>query len=223
MQPYVIKQGDYLASLADKFDFDADTVWNDPANAELRDLRKDPNMLCATDILQIPDQTNKEPKTFSLKMGQTNTFVSQSSMVTVNVRFTSCLCLTCDGQPLKGEPYEVEGAVVPPGSLTDEGYFIATVPTTTTELTVTLTNRNEVYKIKIGHLDPANTETGAWQRLAMLGFVDSPTLDDDSEDDNSLRLDLRYALWEFQRSHGIPMTANLDDATVAKLVERVGQ
>jgi hypothetical protein len=223
MQPYVIKQGDYLASLADKFDFDADTVWKDPANAELRDLRKDPNMLCATDILQIPDQTNKEPKTFSLKTGQTNTFVSQSSMVTVNVRFASCLCLTCDGQSLKGEAYEVAGADVPPGNLTDEGYFTATVPTTTTELAVTLTDRNEVYRIKIGHLDPANTPTGALQRLAMLGFVDSPAIDEAGEDDNGLPIDLRYMLWEFQRSHGIPMTADLDDATAAKLVERIGQ
>jgi hypothetical protein len=88
---------------------------------------------------------------------------------------------------------------------------------------VTLTNRNEVYRIKIGHLDPANTPTGAWQRLAMLGFADSPSLDDAGEDDNDLPLELRYMLWEFQRSHGIPMTADLDDATAAKLVERAGR
>jgi hypothetical protein len=38
LQPYVIKQGDHLALLAYKFGFDADTVWNDPKNAQLRQL-----------------------------------------------------------------------------------------------------------------------------------------------------------------------------------------
>ncbi len=55
MQPYVIKQGDYLTALADRFDFDADSVWNDDANKDLRDLRDDPTILCAADVLYIPD------------------------------------------------------------------------------------------------------------------------------------------------------------------------
>jgi hypothetical protein len=35
----VIRKADYLAFLAHRFDFDADTVWNDGANAGIRTLR----------------------------------------------------------------------------------------------------------------------------------------------------------------------------------------
>ena len=35
MKPYVVKQGDYLNKLAHRLCFDAEKVWNDPANAEL--------------------------------------------------------------------------------------------------------------------------------------------------------------------------------------------
>ena len=55
MQPYVIRQGDFLAKLAHRFGFDADTVWNDAANTKLGDARTDPNILAPTDILYIPD------------------------------------------------------------------------------------------------------------------------------------------------------------------------
>jgi hypothetical protein len=222
MQPYVIKQGDYLAALADRFDFDADSVWNDDANKDLRDLREDPTMLCATDVLYIPDQVDKVPVTHALTVGSTNSFTTDSSVVTLNVRFASCVCLACGGSGLSGEAYEVEGADLPPGALDGDGCFTATVPTTTTDLLVKLTNRNESYRIRIGYLDPANTQTGAWQRLAMLGFVDTPDLPED-EDDEGLSTELRSALWEFQRSYDLDLTADLDDPTTAKLVEQVGQ
>ncbi len=54
MQPYVIRQGDFLLKLAHKFGFDADSVWSDPSNSALRTLRSDPNILSPGDILYIP-------------------------------------------------------------------------------------------------------------------------------------------------------------------------
>jgi hypothetical protein len=210
MQPYVIKIGDYVALLAYQFGFDADTVWNDPANDALRQLRPDPNVLCPTDILYIPDQNDKQPAMQTLTTGQANNFVANSQMVTVSVHFSSCICFACEGQPLKGEAYEVEGASVDPGALDDDGNFTATIPTSTQEFTVKLTNRNEMYTIKVGYLDPPATLTGAWQRLAMLGFTDSPTLVSEDGYDDGITPDVQYALWEFQWSNDIPMTAVLD-------------
>ena len=154
VQPYIICQGDYLLKLAYKFDFDPDGVWNDPSNADLRQLRPDPNMLLATDQLNIPDQVDKVPVTYELSTGQTNSFVAQSQLVTVSVRFTSCLCFTCDGQPLQGEAYEVEGADIDPGTLDGDGNFVATIPTTVQQFVVKLTGRKENYVVKVGHLDP---------------------------------------------------------------------
>src|SRR5580658_7026888 len=75
MQPYVIKQGDYLAALAYRFGFDANAVWNDDKNAELRQARPNPNVLYPSDILYIPDQVDKKPVMHTLTTGATNPFV----------------------------------------------------------------------------------------------------------------------------------------------------
>jgi len=58
LQPYVVLQGEYLAMLAYKLGFDANAVWNDPKNQQLRDagkLSQDPNVLWPTDVIYIPD------------------------------------------------------------------------------------------------------------------------------------------------------------------------
>ena len=55
-KPYVVKAGDYTKKLAHTLGFDADEVWNDPKNAELKKLRKDPDMLVAGDVLFVPEK-----------------------------------------------------------------------------------------------------------------------------------------------------------------------
>jgi hypothetical protein len=72
VQPYVIRQGDYLALLAYKFGFDADAVWNDPKNADLRKIRSDPNMLWPTDVpapSQPPPSSSVPPSSPSSSPG----------------------------------------------------------------------------------------------------------------------------------------------------------
>ncbi len=45
MRPYVVRQGDYLVKLAFVHGFDAEEVWNDPKNEEIRGRRADHNIL----------------------------------------------------------------------------------------------------------------------------------------------------------------------------------
>ena len=59
MEPYVIRQGDYLLQVAHTFGFDADTVWNDDKNSDLARLRPDHNILRPGDILYIPDNKSR--------------------------------------------------------------------------------------------------------------------------------------------------------------------
>jgi ribosomal protein L16 Arg81 hydroxylase len=87
MQPYIICEGDYLAKLAHQFGFDADTVWNDPKNAQLQQVRPNPNILLPGDVLYIPDQTVAKPQQ-SVTTGTTNTFVTDTPTVTITVQFT---------------------------------------------------------------------------------------------------------------------------------------
>jgi hypothetical protein len=55
MKRYIIRQGDFLARLAHRHGFDAESVWNHPSNAALVKLRPDPDQLCPGDELSIPD------------------------------------------------------------------------------------------------------------------------------------------------------------------------
>ncbi|MFV2090474.1 MAG: peptidoglycan-binding domain-containing protein, partial [Pseudomonadales bacterium] len=52
---YSVKQGDCISSIAFKSGFRPDTVWNHSENAELKNLRKDPNVLAPGDSVFIPD------------------------------------------------------------------------------------------------------------------------------------------------------------------------
>jgi hypothetical protein len=72
-QPYVVGQGDYLLRIAHRLGFDPDVVWQDDVNSSLRQLRKDPNIRCPTDVLFVP--TPKDPPSHQLVTGSTNTFM----------------------------------------------------------------------------------------------------------------------------------------------------
>jgi N-acetylmuramoyl-L-alanine amidase len=164
MQPYVIKQGDYLALLAYTFDFDADTVWNDPANADLRKLRPDPNVLRPTDILYIPDQVDKKPTMHPLVTGQTNTFVSDPPTIDVCLKFAdpsraSQAFTISELESLAGLTTKPDGTVT------------FKVPVSLQLFTIVFTNDGAVFNCKTGYLDPISGLSGVVQRLQNLGYL----------------------------------------------------
>ena len=57
---YVVKKGDCLTSISEAAGHFWETVWNDPANEELKTEREDPNVLMPGDKLTIPDLRKKE-------------------------------------------------------------------------------------------------------------------------------------------------------------------
>jgi hypothetical protein len=186
MEPYVIKQGDYVARLAYKFGFDADEIWNDPANGDLQALRKDQNILWPTDILHIPDQVDKEPATFPLVTGQTNTFVCDTPTVSITIKFTDT--------SLAGQPFTVPE--VP--SLTDQttgadGSVTLPIPVTLDTFTIAFTQSGATFEFKPGGLDPMDTLSGVFQRLYNLGF-----LGDDASADPLDVGEIRVALRAFK-------------------------
>ncbi len=183
MQPYVLKQGDYLANLAHRFGFDADAVWNDPANAELRQLRPNPNILWPSDILYIPDQVSKKAETYPLAAGQMNAFVTSPPTVTVTVRFTA-------------SSFASQGFTVPEQEqltgLTTTGDGTATfdIPVTLSEFTIVFTESGTTFSFGVGHLDPIDTLSGVAQRLQNLGYL-SPKTEISTDNVDAIRVGLR--------------------------------
>ena len=162
MKPYVIKQGDYLLKLAHHLGFDADTVWNDDANAELKDARKDPDMLQAGDILMVPDEPKKQ---LDLKKETENNFVAAVPKIAVS------LAVTDDDEPLANEAYVVEGLGDDEERTTDaDGFVSFEAPVHVREVTVRFVDVDLAFRVGIGELDPIDTDAGVRMRLTQLGF-----------------------------------------------------
>jgi len=190
MQPYVIKQGDFLAKLAHRFQFDGDSVWNDPANDDLRKVRSDSNALLPTDILYIPDQTGKEPAWFDLAVGSTRVFTSDPPEVDIGLRFVDS---DCASQSITVDEYpHLEGL-----KTDDQGKVTISVPVTTELITVTFGELAKSFAFVIGHLDPIETPTGVFQRLQNLGYIPSAATFDPQELSS-----LDSAVLAFRRAQG---------------------
>jgi len=196
MQPYVIKQGDYLAKLAYTLSFDADTVWNDDKNADLRKLRPDPNFLWPTDVLYIPDSVDQPPAMQSLTTGSANNFVSDAPTTSVSIRFS--------GAPLASQPYTVQELPQLTGLTTGgDGTATFSIPITLERFTIAFTASGATFTFDAGHLDPLNTLSGVVQRLQNLGYI---AVDYPLDDPPDLEL-LRAALRAFKADQGGPSSA----------------
>ncbi|MGA2451390.1 MAG: LysM peptidoglycan-binding domain-containing protein [Polyangiaceae bacterium] len=168
MEPYVIRQGDTLATLAYRFGFDADVVWNDPKNDDLRKRRSDPNILKPTDILYIPERASAP--SFTLVTGTMNSFVSYEPTVPIHVHFVDRRLAS---QPLTvGELEDLTGL-----STDSSGWAKFDAPVTLRTATVTFPEVPFTCTLRVGQLDPINTLSGSYQRLRNLGYIDA-TYDD---------------------------------------------
>jgi N-acetylmuramoyl-L-alanine amidase len=196
--PYVIRQGDYLVKLAARMGFDAATVWGDPKNKALADLRGDMNILRPGDVIYLPDPV--PPVWLPANVGATNVYTAEGATCEVT------LTLQYAGQPLVGASFTVE-ELPGLGTLTTGGggNVTLTVPLNLVAVTLDFPDLGVAQRLRIGHLDPLTTPSGQLGRLRNLGFAADGAFD--SEQDA-----LSDAVETYQRMSKVDVTGELDAA-----------
>ena len=215
-----VRQGEHISRIAEIYGFfDYRTIWDHSENAALRALRTSPNVLYPGDEVYVPE---KQQKSVRRPTTAVHTFTVRRSPLKLRVR-----ALDFAGRPfagparpsIEGEPEELEldgdgvvevairraaavGDLLLPGAPAEDG-------DTEAEEAEPLLRAD----LRIGVLDPIDTETGQNARLINLGYLDGPV--DGPFHDAVLRL----AVENFQVDNDLPFTGEIDDATRAKLVE----
>ena len=207
MKPHLVRQGEHLALLALRMGFDADKVWKAAENKSLRDAGRLPEILAAGDVLFVPSEPDG-PK-LKVKPKTTNSYTATIPKVSVTLTL-----LDETRKPFASKSYTVYGAGEPIEDTTDgNGNAKLTLPVDVTEVTLELDDSGHRFHIRVGHLDPLETPSGAMQRLVHLGYLSSARLHLDAIED----LIVRNAIMAFQRAQAIDVTGIVDAATQSAL------
>jgi len=161
-----VQQGECLLSLAYEEGLPWDRIWNDPANRELKDKRKQPGILCPGDSVSIPEPRPRQEKGNTEEKHR----FRMRSKVELRVHVHEI-----DGAPRADLPYYVEIDGRKYRGLTKktdkDGLCVAHVPANAVRGSLVVGEQEDVYDLWIGYLDPAVTVTGLHARLENVGFT----------------------------------------------------
>lgn len=250
---HIVQSGEHIGVIANGFGFENfSELWDHPNNAALKERRKSPFLLAPGDELFIPDRTLL---VFSRSTAASHDFKINIDRIQLQLRL-----LGQDSKPLKDAPVKLQveppetGAASSQGEqklVTDgAGKLIAEISKTC--IVGGLVVGGLQYELKIGGLDPIDTETGLAQRLTNLGYFVPPFEDGVVQDARSdapppgegapdaaagsnagaageepppppTSDELRSAIEEFQCDQGLKVNGKKDDAALlAKLKELHG-
>jgi hypothetical protein len=200
---YIVKSGDCISSLASQYGFLWETIWN--ANPELRNLRNNPNVLMAGDVVLIPDKVVKE---FACDTDQLHKFVIKGE------RAKFRLIVERYGIPLANRRFVLSVSPdVFKGTTDDNGLLEVSIDPTVMSGHLWMPDDNLECDLEMGYLDPVEETTGVQHRLHNLGFYVGE-LDGVASDE------LHNAIADFQTSVGLDGTGELDDTTTQTLFLR---
>lgn len=219
MRSYVVRQGDYLTKLAFVHGFDVEEVWNDPANRDLKELRRDHNILAPGDVLQIP----LKPKNgLPFTRGTTNRYTAMVPRVSLHLHFQSSCGRFANAK------FAIEGGATPTEGITDgEGRVELSVAVHAAEVQVVFPELDRRFTVLVGGMDPVTEISGVKARLAQLGYLLAnpcelfgvpPPGESEIDPDNYNDAWLAAAVQAFQTANELSPTGVIDDATRAALV-----
>ncbi len=207
---YEVQQGDCVGSIAYEHGFFWQTLWNLAENAQLKQTRKDPNVLYPGDLLTVPAlRLKEEPGATEAR----HMFCLKGVPEVFRLRL-----LNAWGKPRANIEYVlwIEG-VSWRGTTDADGELQHPIPPNAREgrLIIGQGEGREEIALALGHLDPVAEITGVQMRLQNLGFGCG-------EPDGKSDAEMSSALAHFQRSAGLQASGKLDDATRQELQQRHG-
>ncbi|MEZ5426528.1 MAG: peptidoglycan-binding domain-containing protein [Pyrinomonadaceae bacterium] len=199
-----IKQGESVISLSEEYGLFADTIWNHPENAKLKEKRKNMNILMPGDILFIPD---KRPKEVSRPTNNVHKFKRKGLPALFRLQLFDI------EEPRANQDYilEVDGQEYE-GRTDSRGVLEQTLPAGSKKGLLTIGPDEFRLKIDFGYLDPINEIAGVKKRLTNMGYDCGKA---DSQLDEKTKRQLRL----FQKRFDLEQTGEADSQTLKKLEE----
>ena len=210
MPRYTVKQGDCIMSIAEEYGFLWETIWNFPDNADLKELRKDPNILHPGDVVVIPEKT---PRKESAPVDQLSQYVKKTPKAQVRLRL-----LDLKRQPRAGVDYTATVDGVSSSGTSDwDGYITIVAPPDARQLKLKVTEGPKIdeYTLPLGSIDPIEELSGIQHRLTNLGYSCG-------SEQGTLGENTRSSLRAFQKEMNLNVTGEADDATREKLKQLHG-
>ncbi len=204
---YQVKQGDCISSIAFENGFFPDTIWNHPNNAELKEKRKDPNVLMPGDIVFVPDIRVKE---VSEPTNQVHKFKCKNTPKQFQIQ------LMCLGNPMKDMAYKLDIDGIEKEGKTDSEGWLKQFISPNAKIAKLILDDQITYELKLGNIDPIDEISGIQGRLHSLGYY---------EDSVNGRMDekTKEALETFQRSQDLEVTGEADEKTKNLLKQMTGE
>lgn len=203
MSTHRVRQGECLETIAATYGWLPKSLWEQPENDALRELRRDPHCLLPGDVVQVPTRRPRDEPVPTDGVGRFQLVVTQPRL---RVR------LWADDEPRAGEAYRLEyddGQVLE-GGTDGDGWVDQPLPVAVRKATLVLRNGDEQHELAVGELDPADTPSGAQARLYNLGVYFGRV-------DGELGPMTEAALRRFQQAKGLAPTGSLDEATADAL------
>lgn len=209
VRPYIVRQGDYVAKIADALGCSEDEIWKHDKNKGLIDDGRSAEVLAPGDVVYVPERT-AEPAKF--KLLSENRYQGAVATMTVRVAFK------VDGEPRANKRFKVFDLGEPiEGASDGDGIAVFDVPTSARSVRVVFEEPHAAYQINVGFIDPARESSGAFERLRQLGYFSLDTTPDEVSGE-----DLRGAIASFQQHQNLDPTGDLDEGTIAKLESEFG-
>jgi N-acetylmuramoyl-L-alanine amidase len=212
---HVVEQGHYVSKLAKQRGFtNFKTIWDHPANKELKKLRTTPNVLAPGDKLFIPE---KKPRTEVRSTDSQHKFTLLGKPLKLRV-----VVHDVTDKPVSGKPCELkvtDSPDVTPLNTDGSGMVEREIKPDAAKGKLTLKDAGLPIDLDldllIGHLDPLDTITGQKARLNNLGYNAGDVND-------QVTLQFKSAVEEFQCDQKLAVDGVCGPNTQAKLKTAYG-